>query len=213
MQKPFIVGITGGSGSGKTTFIKKIRENFPETELCIISQDDYYKDRSEQETDALGFQNFDLPKSIDKKAFREDIERLMRGEVVEKVEYTFNNKDAEPVIKYFRPAPILLIEGLFVFHYKKISNLLDLKIFFYAADHLKVIRRIMRDQVERGYPIDDVLYRYENHVMPSFKKYIEPHMEDADFIVNNNKSFEHSLEVLCSFFSKKIEDLSDLSKK
>ena len=204
MQKPFIIGITGGSGSGKTTFIKDIRKQFSEEDLCIISQDDYYFPRHQQETDENGIHNFDLPKSIDKKAFHADVEKLLNGEVVERVEYVFNNKEAEPIIKIFKPAPIVIVEGLFVFHYKKIYRLLDMKVFFYAADHLKIIRRILRDQAERGYPIDDVLYRYERHVMPSYKKYIEPYMQDADLIINNNQNFNLGLDALCGFLRDKL---------
>ncbi len=212
MQKPFIIGITGGSGSGKTSFIKALRQTFSEKELCIISQDDYYYPREQQEVDENGVQNFDLPSSIDKKKFLHDIEKLMQGQVIEKSEYLFNNKEATPTIKYFRPAPIVIVEGLFVFHYKKIRKLLDLKVFFYAQENLKVIRRIKRDQVERGYPIEDVLYRYERHVMPSFKKYIEPYKEDADLIINNNAKFELGLEVMIGFIKNKLELLAPENK-
>ena len=83
-------------------------------------------------------------------------------------------------------------------------NLLDLKVFVHAADHLKVIRRIRRDQVERGYPIDDVLYRYEHHVMPSYKLYIEKYMPEADIIINNNDDFNEGLEVFLGYLKHKI---------
>ncbi len=162
------------------------------------------RDRSEQEIDDKGYHNFDLPTSIDKKAFHRDVERLLNGESVDIVEYVFNNKDATPTTKTFHPAPIIIVEGLFVFHYKKIKRLLDLKVFFYAADHLKVIRRILRDQVERNYPIDDVLYRYEHHVMPSDIKYIQPYMQEADIVINNNTDFDMGLEVLNGFLKNKL---------
>ncbi len=204
MSKPFIIGITGGSGSGKTTFIKQVRDLFSEQDICIISQDDYYRDRSEQVIDDKGYHNFDLPTSIDKKAFHRDVERLLNGEKVDIVEYVFNNKDATPSVKTFHPAPIIIVEGLFVFHYKKIKRLLDLKVFFNAADHLKVIRRILRDQTERNYPIDDVLYRYEHHVMPSYIKYIQPYMQEADIVINNNTDFDMGLEVLNGFLKNKL---------
>jgi uridine kinase len=197
MEKPFIIGITGGSGSGKTTFIKHLRDAFTEEQVCIISQDDYYFPRHEQEVDENGIHNFDLPKSIDKKSFQRDIERLIKGEAVEVIEYVFNNKDAAPSVKVFKPAPIIIVEGLFV--------LLDCKVFFYAADHLKIIRRIKRDQVERNYPIEDVLYRYERHVMPSYLKYIQPYMEESDIIINNNHNFNLGLAMLKGFLREKLE--------
>ena len=204
MQKPFIIGITGGSGSGKTTFIHQIRAAFTEAQLCVISQDDYYRPLQEQFIDQNGVHNFDIPKSIDKKAFHKDILQLIAGETVVRPEYIFNNPDATPTKKCFKPAPILIVEGLFVFHYKKIMSLLDLKIFFYSHENLKIIRRIKRDAIERNYDMNDVLYRYEHHVMPNFKKYIEPYMEQADIIINNNQSFNTGLEVITGFLKNKL---------
>lgn len=203
MTKPFIIGITGGSGSGKTTILKKIREQFGSDKVCIISQDDYYRPREEQDTDSEGYQNFDLPKSIDKKAFYTDLEKLSNGEAFQRQEYVFNNKDAVPKILTFEPAPVVVVEGLFVLHYRKIRRLLDLKVYVHAKENLKVIRRIKRDRIERGYPLEDVLHRYENHVLPSFEKYVLPYMEMADIVVNNNETFDNGLEVLLGFIQSK----------
>lgn len=205
MKKPYIIGITGGSGSGKTTFIKYLREAFSLDEVCIVSQDDYYRPREEQEVDDKGIANFDKPYSINKKAFYKDIAKLAKGETVEILEYTFNNKLKEPKKITLKSAPIIIVEGLFVFHYKKIRKQLDLKVFVHAKENLKVIRRIHRDRVERNYPLDDVLYRYQNHVLPAFEKYIEPYMEDADLVINNNKSFDKGLEVFQHFLKSKLK--------
>ena len=200
-MKPFIIGITGGSGSGKTTFIHTLREAFSEEQLCVISQDDYYRPREEQKTDKQGITNFDLPRSIDKQAFIRDIGRLVNNEIVERTEYTFNNEKATPSLKIFRPTPIIIVEGLFVFHFKKIRKMLDLKIYLHAKENLKVIRRIKRDRVERNYPLEDVLYRYENHVLPAFEKYIKPYQDQADLIINNNKQLHMGLRVVQGFLA------------
>lgn len=204
-MKPLIIGITGGSGSGKTTFINKLRAAFSEEELCIVSQDDYYRPREEQDVDINGEINFDLPKSIQKKEFVRDIKRLIAGETITRLEYTFNNDAIKPKMLTFHPAPIILVEGIFVFHFKKMRRLLDLKVFLHAKENLKVIRRIHRDRVERNYPLHDVLYRYQHHVLPTFEKYILPYQSQADLVINNNDNFDMGLEVMLGFLKNKLK--------
>ena len=206
-MRPFIIGICGGSGSGKTTFIRRIRERFPESDVCIVSQDDYYRPREEQQSDDHGITNFDLPKAIDKKSMYRDLKRLMAGETVEREEYTFNNANAQAKVITFQPAPVIIVEGLFVFHYKKIAPLFDLKVFINAKDNLKVIRRIVRDQLERNYPLDDVLYRYQYHVLPAYERFIQPYRDESDVVVNNNKDFERGLAVVGGFIADKLQEM------
>ena len=206
MSKPYIIGITGGSGSGKTSFLKDLTNSFSSTDICVISQDDYYKPKDEQVKDQLGIENFDLPRSINSYELVTDIIKLIAGEIVERKEYTFNNVDAEPKTLVFKPAPIIIVEGLFVFHFQEIRKLLDLKVFIHAKENLKVIRRIKRDRLERNYPLDDVLYRYEKHVMPTFEQYIAPYIDKADIIINNNTNFVPALDVLKSFLRQKLTE-------
>lgn len=203
-MKPFVIGICGGSGSGKTSFIRQLRQAFTEDEVCIISQDDYYLPREQQHRDQNGEFNFDLPKSFDKKRFRHDVEQLVAGESITIKEYVFNNPNAEPKFLTFKPAPVIVVEGLFVFHFKKVAPMLDLKIFINTKENLKVIRRIHRDQVERGYPIEDVLYKYQHHVLPSFERYIQPYKDEADIVINNNQDFKLGLMMLEGFVTNKF---------
>lgn len=209
MKQPYFIGITGGSGSGKTSFIEALKSPFEPHEICVISLDNYYHKREDQKIDENGIRNFDLPKSIDKKAFYADLKKLAANEIVRRPEYVFNNKLATPRMLEFCPAPIVIVEGLFVFHYKKVRKMLDLKVYLHAKENLKVIRRIKRDQIERNYPLDDVLYRYQHHVLPTFEKYIKPYVEDADIVINNNHAFEKGLEVLRGFIESKIRRVGE----
>lgn len=204
MEKPYIIGITGGSGSGKTLFLNSIVKSFDAKSVTCISQDDYYMPREYQLVDKNGQHNFDRPESIDYEHFASDLKSLSEGNEIQKEEYTFNNPEKEPSMIIRRPAPVILVEGIFIFHYKKISELLDLKLFIDAKDYIKLQRRLRRDREERGYDADDVLYKYENHIMPSFQKYIAPYKESADLIIPNNTGFDRALDVVKGLIQSKI---------
>lgn len=204
MTKPFTIGITGGSGSGKTFFLKNLENRFTSNELCLISQDHYYHPREMQQHDERGIKNFDLPESIDHKQFQLDIQTLKRGEVLKKKEYTFNNPNVTPKILEFKPAPVIIVEGLFVQYFPDIEQELDLKIFIEAKDHVKLTRRIKRDNEERGYDLEDVLYRYENHVMPVYETLIKPLKHRADIVIPNNSHFNRALDFLALAIKAKI---------
>lgn len=196
MRKPYTIGITGGSGSGKTFFLKALAEQFSDQEICMISQDNYYHPRTIQKADENGITNFDLPESIDHQQFHQDILQLKKGKTLTKKEYTFNNPNQVPKTLTFKPAPVLIIEGLFVQYFPEIEQQLDLKIFIEAKDYVKLSRRIRRDSDERGYDLNDVLYRYHHHVMPVYESHIEPLKHNADIIIPNNSHFQRALEIL-----------------
>lgn len=204
MQAPLLIGITGGSASGKTFFLNRLMQSFSESEICLISQDNYYKPKEQQPLDANGIHNFDTPDSVDFEQFAKDIQTLKRGSIVNKREYTFNNPAVTPKMLTFNPAPIIVVEGIFVFQHTPISNLLDLKVFIDAKEYIKLKRRLYRDKAERGYDLDDVLYRYEQHVAPSYEKYIEPYKWEADIVIPNNSSFDKALEILVIYLRKNI---------
>lgn len=196
MNKSFTIGITGGSGSGKTFLIEKLSCCFAPGQVCLISQDNYYKKREEQAIDENGIKNFDLPSAIDHLHFQSDLIKLKKGEVVRNLEYTFNNPNAKPRMIELRPAPVIIVEGIFVQYFKEIEAELDLKIFIEAKDHVKLSRRIRRDNEQRGYDLDDVLYRYQHHVMPVYERFIKPLKHSADLVIPNNSKFDRAVEVL-----------------
>jgi uridine kinase len=194
-----IIGICGGSGSGKTSIIRDIRRQFNEDQLCIISQDEYYRKREEQIRDEKGIQNFDLPYAIRSEEMIADISKLREGEKVSRIEYTYNNELKDPQTVFYQPAPVLIIEGLFIFHFEEIREMCDLKIFVHAEKKLMLDRRIKRDRTERNYPLEDVLYRFEHHVLPAFKKYIKPYKKESDLVIVNNTRYDPGLNVLCGY--------------
>jgi uridine kinase len=204
LKTPYIIGITGGSGSGKTRFLNSLLDQFSKGEVCLVSQDNYYKARKEQPVDEQGIKNFDLPESIDFDAYKNDIMALKEGIPVSRLEYTFNNPDSTPEQIELKSAPVMVVEGIFVLYYKEIADLLDLKVFIEAKDYIKLKRRIIRDDKERGYNLDDVLYRYEHHVMPTYDKYIKPYKQHADVIIPNHTDFSEALAVLSSFIRSKL---------
>lgn len=206
-QKPFTIGISGGSGSGKTTFVKELAKSFSTEQVCILSQDNYYKPREQQVTDNTGEKNFDLPESFKEEEYHKDVLKLLNGEDVVLKEYVYNNPLAEPKLITYHAAPIVIIEGIFVFHFKDVSDLMDFKIFIDADEHIKLIRRIQRDQIERNYPIEDVLYRYQHHVFPSYQKFILPYKPTCDIVVNNNISFENAMNTVKLSIKEKLDVL------
>ncbi|PYF72733.1 uridine kinase family protein [Pedobacter nutrimenti] len=185
-NKPFIIGIAGGSGSGKTFFLNCFLHHFKNDEVTLVSQDDYYIPAGEMTQEENKLYNFDLPSTIDDAQFTLDIKKLLKGEVVYKKEYNFNNPLAVVKILEINPAPIIIVEGLFILHFKEIAELLDHKIFIEADEEVALDRRIRRDGNERGYPEEDVLYKWHNHVMPSYKEFLLPYREECQMIVSNN---------------------------
>jgi len=186
-KNPLIIGIAGGSGSGKTFFLNSFLHHFKNDEVTLLSQDDYYIPAGEMTQEENKLYNFDLPSTIDDEQFLIDIKKLIKGDVVYKKEYNFNNPLAVIKILEINPAPILIVEGLFILHFKAIADLLSLRIFIEADESVALQRRIKRDGMERGYPEDDVLYKWENHVVPAYKEFLMPYRDACNkIIVNNN---------------------------
>ncbi len=200
-----LVGITGGSGSGKTLFLNQLLEKFGNEAVSLLSLDNYYKPRTEQPKDDLGIENFDLPESLDRARFSADLKKLKSGKDITITEYTFNNDERTPEKIHIKSTPIIVVEGIFTFYYQEILDLMDFKIFIEAPDYLMLTRRINRDAKERGYDLNDVLYRFQHHVTPSFKKFIEPLKNEADIIIPNHNGFSVALDVVTTFLNRRLE--------
>ena len=205
MDEPFIIGITGGSASGKTFFLNSLLEHFEPDEICLISQDNYYKDSTQVPIDLNGVFNFDLPESIDFNLYAQHIQALKNGETVHLNEYKFECEGVKTKMIALKPAPIIVVEGIFAFYDPTISKLLNLKVFIDAVEHIKIRRRINRDINERQYDLDSILYRWEKHVTPTFERFIKPTRQDADIVINNNSDFKNGLKILSAYIKSVLD--------
>jgi uridine kinase len=206
-KKPFVIGVAGGSGSGKTFFLKCFLNHFKKEEICLLSQDDYYYRVGHTMTaEENKLYNFDLPSTIDNSQFVNDIKNLINGEAVYQKEYTFNNPNAEPKLLEIQPAPIVMVEGLFILHFEEISEILDMKIFIDTDEDIALQRRLKRDLIERGYPEGDVLYKWNNHVMPAFNDYLLPYKKQCDKIITNNTHVAEDIIEITSEISNQLKE-------
>jgi uridine kinase len=194
--KSTLVGLAGGSASGKTTFVGSLAKEFAPDELCVVSQDHYYKPQSEQLIDPNGVINFDHPSGIDFKRIRDDIRKLLAGKEVRIVEYTFNNPAVFPSEITYKPAPIIMLEGLFAFVDRPLNKMYDLRLYIETNETIAFKRRLNRDVSERGVSEEEVYYQWDNHVIPAYHEFLFPHKASADVIIKNDINFEEHLEEL-----------------
>lgn len=206
MQKPYVIGVTGGSGSGKSFFVDELSEKLKPKEYCIFPQDNYYVPIKEQPRDEKGIENFDTLHSIDLESYHQDLEKLLKGESIQIKEYTFNNPNKSEKLLTLNPAPLIFIEGIFIFNEKSLIDLMDLKIFVDVNEATRLSRRIIRDSKERGYDLEDVLYRYEVHHYPAYKHHIEPFKDQADLIIPNYSNFGKVIDILLPFLQRKLDN-------
>lgn len=206
---PYLVGLAGGSGSGKTSLIRALRQRFAEGSISVVSQDDYYLPRERQKVDANGRINFDLPGGIDLEALADDLLHLRAGRAIERREYTFNNAAKEPGTVRTRPAPLVLVEGLFVLQNPRLREAFDLRVFVQADVSRQLARRLKRDAEERGYGREDVLYQWEHHVMPAYEEHLLRHRHTCHVHIDNDGPFEHALEQLRSSIAERVPALAN----
>ena len=195
-----IIGICGGSGSGKTTLLKRLPTRLGEWKPTVFSMDNYYLPIEDQYRDENGEVNFDLPTALDKVQLVQDLRRLKNGESIEVKEYHFNAPPGKNVLITLDPSEIIIVEGLFLFEYREVREMLDFSIFMDVDPQVQLDRRLYRDQETRGYSREAILYQWNNHVLPCFEKFLLPYKDEADFLFNNDhqadQEFERLLEVL-----------------
>ena len=203
-MKSLIIGITGGSGSGKSKIAEDLLQ-FLSPNASLLALDNFYHPISEQPLDLNKRPNFDLPESLDLQKFKEQLTQLANGINIEIKEYTFNNPDLQPRILEVISKPIIIVEGLFIFHLPDMESLIDIKIYIEVEENLKLERRLIRDTQLRGYNIDDVNYCHINHVVPSYKLFIVNQKEKVHFVVFNNGNYVDAVNSLKDYLRTKLD--------
>lgn len=180
---PVIVGIAGGSASGKTTFTRKIIEALGEDHVAVISHDNYYKDLRHLSLEARANVNFDHPDSLDSQLLTTHLLQLKSGEAVDIPTYDFKTHSRSDVVSTIEPKRIILIDGILIFSEKELVELMDMKIFVDTDDDIRLIRRIKRDTIERQRTVESIIDQYIKTVRPMHQLYVEPSKRIADIIV------------------------------
>ena len=178
-----IIGIAGGTGSGKTTVVNKIAEQFFAEEVSIISQDSYYYDNGHLSLEERRAKNFDHPESVEFDLLIDHVKRLKKGESINEPIYSFITCTRQPETKKVNPRHVLILEGILILTNRKLRDLMDIKVFVDCDSDIRLSRVIRRDIKERGRDISQVLDRYEKTVRPSHLQFIEPSKRFADIII------------------------------
>ena len=192
-----IIGIAGGTGSGKTTVVRNIAKALPPHCAAVIPLDSYYNDTTGMTPEERKLINFDHPDAFDWKLLTEHIRLLKEGKAVEQPTYSYIESNRQKETIHVDPKPVIIIEGIMALHYKKLRDMMDLKIFVDTDDDARLIRNIRRDVVERGRTVDMVLDRYGKVLKPMHEQFIEPTKKFADLIIpwgGDNRTGIHILK-------------------
>ncbi|HZJ73809.1 MAG TPA: uridine kinase [Perlabentimonas sp.] len=199
-----IIGIAGGTGSGKTTVVNRITECLPSGEVVVIPQDSYYYDSSHLPLEERQEINFDHPSSIEFELLVDHVAKLKRGEKIEQPIYSYLTCSRNSETISITPKNIVIIEGILVFTNPKLRDLMDIKVFVDADADDRLSRVILRDIVERGRSVTNVLERYEKTVKPMHLQFIEPTKRYADIIVPQGGNNSVAINILSSIIEKNL---------
>ncbi len=199
-----IIGIAGGTGSGKTTVVHQIMNELPETEVGIISQDSYYKDNSNLSFDERALINFDHPRAIDFDLLVQHLQELKAGKTVDQPVYSFVTHNRTDDTVFTHPRKVMIVEGILILANPELRDLFDVKIFVHADSDERLIRRLKRDIAERGRDMDEVLNRYQTTLKPMHQQFIEPTKAYADIIIPNDKYNTVAIDVVRAVINQRL---------
>ena len=199
-----IIGIAGGTGSGKTTVVNQIIEELQNEEVDVISQDSYYQDTTHLSFEERKKINFDHPKSIDFKLLESHLRDLKAGNSIEEPLYSFKEHNRTGETRTINPRKVLIVEGILILTHPEVRDMFDIKIYVHADSDERLIRRLKRDINERGRDLEEVLWRYQTTLKPMHQQFIEPTKEFADLIIPTNRYNTVAVDIVQTIIKQRL---------
>lgn len=203
MEKPILIGITGGTGSGKSTIADALYSNFSKDRITMIQQDMYYKDQSHLSMEERVKTNYDHPMAFDNDLLVEHLQKLIKGEAIEKPRYDFTIHNRAKDTTTVEPREIIIVEGILILEYERIRDLLDIKVYVDTDADIRILRRLVRDIDERGRTVESVIDQYLKMVRPMHMEFTEPTKRYADIIIPEGGHNYVAIDILMA----KIRDI------
>ena len=200
-----VIGIAGGTGSGKTTLTVRLKEKFGE-DVSVLYHDNYYKSHSDMPFEERKKLNYDHPDAFDTQRMVEDLKALCRGETLQSPTYDYTIHDRSDVTVEVRPTKVVIVEGILIFENQALRDLMDIKIFVYTDADVRILRRIMRDVKERGRSLDSVVNQYLTTVKPMHEQFVEPSKRYADIVVLEGGHNLVALDMIIQRVKSHVED-------
>ena len=204
MKSPMLIGIAGGTGSGKSTFAERLLALFP-NDITVISYDNYYKPQDHLEFEERIKTNYDCPDALDTDLLVKHLRALHEGQAVDVPNYDFKIHTRKSELSRLEPSPVIIVDGILTFHDERLREMFDIKIFTDADADERILRRLRRDVNERGRDIDGVISQYLGTVKPMHAIYVEPTKKYADIIINGGKN-KTALDVVATRIAKRLEE-------
>ncbi|CZQ90541.1 uridine kinase [Trichococcus flocculiformis] len=209
MRRPIVIGVTGGSGSGKTSVSRAILDKFTEVSILLLEQDFYYKDQSELPFEERLKTNYDHPFAFDTDLFIKDLQKLIQYESIEQPVYDYSKHTRSDQVIHRDPKEVIIVEGILILEDKRLRDLMDIKVYVDTDDDIRIIRRIKRDMESRGRTLDSVIHQYLTVVKPMHQQFIEPTKKFADIIIpeggQNQVAIDLMTTKIASILSEKAE--------
>ncbi|MCQ2112892.1 MAG: uridine kinase [Bacteroidaceae bacterium] len=207
-----IIGIAGGTGSGKTTVVNKILEALPEGSVAVIPQDSYYNDQSHLPLEVRKQTNFDHPNAFDWQLFSHQIAELKAGRAIEQPTYSYITCTRLSETVHVEPKEVIIIEGIMSLYDKSLRDQMDLKIFVDAGADERLLRVIVRDIAERGHPLEMLITKYRNVLKPMHDEFIEPTKQYADIIIPNVGNNDQAIRMMRQYILAQLKEQQDMKK-